>query len=165
LAFFATILGKPNMSPVWCNWCISKQAWSVQGHAPGEKWTIEKLHQIRHNVEVCGMKEEPSNVMGCMKRPLIDAVPIKNFTLSVLHIIIGIGNTLIDGFFKWIEWRVEKLTEKEVVHRNTVVYVELKVVHVKEAYDRWLEDEGVLLADKISEKKRLSKDYHAKVLY
>jgi hypothetical protein len=51
-----------------------------------------------------------------------------------------------------------------VVHRNTVVYAKLKVVHVKEAYDRLLEDEGVLLADKISEKKRLSKDYHAKVL-
>ena len=51
------------------------------------------------------------------------------------------------------------------MHRNTVVYVELKVVHVKEAYDRWLEDEGVLLADKISEKKRLSKDYQTKVLY
>jgi len=76
LAFFATILSKPNMSPVWCNWCmLSKQAWSVQGHDPGEKWPIEKLHQICHNVDVCGMKEEPSNVMGCVKRPLIDAVP------------------------------------------------------------------------------------------
>ena len=58
LAFFATILGKPNMSPVWCNWCmLSKQAWTVQGHDPGGKWTIEKPYQIHHNVEVCGMKE------------------------------------------------------------------------------------------------------------
>jgi hypothetical protein len=100
-----------------------------------------------------------------LKRPLIDAVPIENFILSVLHIIIGIGNTLIDGFFEWIEWRVEKLTQEEVVHRNAVVYAELKVDQEKEAYDRWLEDEGVLLADKISEKKRLSKDYQTKVLY
>jgi hypothetical protein len=52
-----------------------------------------------------------------------------------------------------------------VVHRNAVVYAELKVDQEKEAYDRWLEDEGVLLADKISEKKRLSKDYQTKVLY
>jgi hypothetical protein len=95
---------------------------------------------------------------------LIDAAPIKNFILSVLHNIIDIGNILSDGFFKWIEWRVEQLTQEEVVHRNTVVYAKLKVVHVKEAYDRLLEDEGVLLANKISEKKRLSKDYHAKVL-
>jgi hypothetical protein len=101
------------------------------------------------------MKKEPINVMGCMKRLLMDAVPIVNFILSVLHIIIGIGNTLINWFFEWIKWRVEKLTQEEVVHR----------VHVKEAYDRWLEDEGVLLAEKKSEKKRLSKDCHAKVLF
>jgi hypothetical protein len=34
---------------------------------------------------------------------------------------------VIDGFFEWIEWRVEKLTQEEVVHRNAVVYAELKV--------------------------------------
>jgi len=46
------------------------------------------------------MKDEPSNVMGCVKRPLIDAVPIDNFILSVLHIIIGFGNTLLDDFYE-----------------------------------------------------------------
>jgi hypothetical protein len=82
---------------------LSKQAWSVPGHDPGEKWTMEKIHQIRHNVENCGMKDEASNGMGCVKRPLIDAIPIDNFILSVLHIIIGIGNTLLDDFYEWIE--------------------------------------------------------------
>jgi len=104
LAFFSTILGKPNMSPIWCNWCmLSKQAWSVAGHAPGDRWAIDKIQQIRHNVEVCGMRDDPSNIMGCIKTPLIDAVPIENFILSVLHIIIGIGNTLVDAFYEWIE--------------------------------------------------------------
>ncbi len=107
LAFYATILGKPNMSPVWCNWCIlSKQAWNVEGHTPGGKRTIENIYQILHYVEVCGMEEKPSNVLGCVKRPLIDAVPIENFVLSVLHIIIGIGNSILDTLFQWIEWRV-----------------------------------------------------------
>jgi hypothetical protein len=159
LAFFSTILGKPNMSPIWCNWCmLSKQAWSVAGHAPGDRWAIDKIQQIRHNVEVCGMRDDPSNIMGCIKTPLIDAVPIENFILSVLHIIIGIGNTLVVAFYEWIEWRVEKLSQQEVIHRNTVVYAELKLEQEKESYDSWLNNEGVLLADKIAQKKGCRKN-------
>jgi esterase/lipase len=42
---------------------LSKKAWSVEGHDPGEKWTIKKIHQICQNVEVCGKEEKPNNVM------------------------------------------------------------------------------------------------------
>jgi hypothetical protein len=164
LAFFSTILGKPNMSPVWCNWCmLSKAAWNKEGHNPGEKWTIESINQFCHSVEFCGMKEEPSTVMGCVNRPLIDAVQVENFILSILHIIIGVGNSLLDVFYGWIEWRVEKLTQGEAMHRNKVAYAELKVGQEREVYQRWLENEGNLLKNKISEKKRLSKEYSAKV--
>lgn len=142
---------------------LSKQACSVEGHAPGDRWSIDKIQQIRHNVEVCGMKEDPCNIMGCVQHPLIDAVPVENFIVSVLHVIIGIGNTLIDGFYEWIEWRVEKLTQGEVMHRNTVVYAELHLEQQQQCYERWLNNDGVLLADKIAEKKRLSKEYSAKV--
>jgi hypothetical protein len=44
-----------------------------------------------------------------------------------------------------------------------VVYAELKLEQEKESYDSWLNNEGVLLADKIAPKKRLSKEYSAKV--
>jgi hypothetical protein len=82
---------------------LSKQACSVEGHAPGDRWSIDTIQQTRHNVEVCGMRDDPSNIMGYIKTPLIDAVSIENFILSVLHIIIGIGNTLVDAFYEWIE--------------------------------------------------------------
>jgi len=93
------------MSPCGSNWCmLSKQAWSVEEHASGEEWTIEKIHQIRHNVEVCRMEEKPSNVMGCIKRPLIDSVSMKNFIVCILHFIIGIGKYLLNNvFYEWIE--------------------------------------------------------------
>jgi hypothetical protein len=112
VAFYSTILGKPNMSPCWCSWCmLSKQSRNSEGHTPGEKQTIEKVHQIRHNVKFCGLKEEPCNIMGCTKVPLIDSVPIENYILSILHIIIGVGNSVLGVFYEWIEWRVEKLTQ------------------------------------------------------
>jgi hypothetical protein len=102
--------------------------------------------------------------MGCTKVPLIDAVPIENYILSILHIIIGVGNSLLNVFHEWIEWRVEKLTQGEVTHRNTVAYAEVKVRCEKEKFEKWLENEGILLANKTSDKKRLSKEYSSKVV-
>jgi hypothetical protein len=99
LAFYATILGKPNMAPIWCNWCmLTKQAWMEVGHVHGEKWSINKLHDIRQLVEDHGMPEWPQIIMGCTHSPMFDAVPVENFIISMLHIIIGIGNSLIDIF-------------------------------------------------------------------
>ena len=101
--------------------------------------------------------------MGCVRRTLIDAVQVKNFILSILHIIISVSNSLLDVFFEWVEWKVEKLTQGEAMHRNTVAYAELKVGQEREVYQRWLENEGILLTNKISDKKGLSKEYSAKV--
>jgi hypothetical protein len=84
--------------------------------------------------------------------------------LSILHIIIGAGNALFDVFYEWIEWRVEKLTQLELVHRNTAVYAELKADQEKNEFQKWLENEGVLLENKICEQKRLPKEYSAKVV-
>jgi hypothetical protein len=100
LAFYATILGKPNMAPIWCNWCmLTKQAWMEVGHVHGEKWSINKLHDIRQLVKDHGMPERPQIIMGCTHTPIFDAAPVEKFIFSMLHIIIGIGNSLIDIFF------------------------------------------------------------------
>jgi len=101
------------------------------------------------------MEEKPSTVMGCVKRPLIDLFPIENFIMSILHIIIGVGNSLLDVFYEWIEWRVKKLTQQEVVHRNTVVYMEIKANQEKEAFQKWLKNEGSCLRTKFSIKKTI----------
>jgi len=51
LAFYATILGKPNMSPCWCTWCmLSKLQWNIEGHRAGPEWTVDKIIEIRNNV-------------------------------------------------------------------------------------------------------------------
>jgi len=55
-------------------------------------------------------------------RPLIDAVAAENFILSILHILIGKGNTLIETYLEWIEERVEKLTLAEVEAKNRELF-------------------------------------------
>jgi hypothetical protein len=51
------------------------------------------------------------------KESFNDAVPIDKFILSILHIIIGVGNTVVDAFLEWIKERVEQLHPDEVVAR------------------------------------------------
>ncbi len=97
--------------------------------------------------------------------PLFDAVPINNYIVSVLHIIIGIGNSLVDVLFDWVEWRIEKLTPAEITVRNSMMYAEVQLVQAKERYENWLDNEGVTLASKLAEKKKLQKELSAKVSF
>jgi hypothetical protein len=100
LAFFATVLGKENMGGIWCPWCmLSKQKWSLLSHELGEEWTIEKLLQIREQVENNTLLPTPTNLKGCTETPLFDAAPISNYIVPVLHLLVGIGNILVDSLY------------------------------------------------------------------
>lgn len=149
MAFFAVALGKENMSTAWCTWCkLSKLQWSAVGHEVGEPWTIEGINNIRDSVEINNMREIPENIKGCTMRPLFDAVPVSNYILCMLHIIIGVGNTLIGSLLEWVEERVEKLTADEISMRNSVLYAEVQHAVVEKEYNDWLQNCGVLLVDK-----------------
>ncbi len=87
--------------------------------------------------------------------PLIDSVPIENFILSVLHIIIGMGNSLISSFLEWVEERVEKLLPNEVEARNRVLYATLQLSSANTDYESWLQNGGILLTDIQLEKKQM----------
>jgi len=96
------------MSGSWCTWCmLSKAQWNDSAHLPGELWTVDKIYEIRENVAENGMTEIPEKIKGCMDKPLFNSVPICNFVIPILHIIIVIGNTLVDCIFEWIEERIE----------------------------------------------------------
>ena len=49
LAFFATVVGKKNMSGKWCHWCkLSPAEWENCDHEKGDMWTIQS---IEYNLE------------------------------------------------------------------------------------------------------------------
>jgi hypothetical protein len=75
LAFFATILGKENMSTKWCTWCkLFRVEWSNPNHVRGEPWSIEGIQEVHFNVMENNLLEMPENIMGCTAIPLFDAV-------------------------------------------------------------------------------------------
>ncbi len=154
LSFYHTIIGKENTSTAWCTWCtLSKAEWSEKNHELGDPWTIEELNRVCDDVK-CGSlnKNQPQDIKGITMRPLFDAIPINNYVLSVLHIIIGIGNSLVDFLFEWIESRVEKLTNDEVAARNSVLCAMIKHKDAKGIYETWIENDGMAIVQKQLEK-------------
>ena len=44
LAFFATVVGKVNISDCWCHWCnLSIKEWSDKAHAKDMLWSVDLL--------------------------------------------------------------------------------------------------------------------------
>jgi len=86
LAFFSLILGNENRSSKWCNWCIlSPKEWSVVGHDRRELWTIDNIYGIHQQVRYGIITEAPHHIKGCTETPIIDAVPVDNYVLSVAY--------------------------------------------------------------------------------
>jgi hypothetical protein len=70
--------------------------WSVAGHAKGELWTLEAIKSIQHQVDTDVLSNIPQNIKGCTELPLLDSVPVSDYIVSVLHILIGMGNILVE---------------------------------------------------------------------
>jgi hypothetical protein len=98
----------------------------------------------------CGRlnKNKPNDIKGVTLQPLFDAIPIGNYILSVLHIIIGVGNSLVDFMFEWIESRVEQLTNDEVAARKSKLYAMINYKEAKEIYETWIENDGMAIVQK-----------------
>jgi hypothetical protein len=142
---------------------LSPKEWSVFGHNKGELWTIDKIYDIRQQVEDGTLTEIPQNIKGCTEKPLIDSVPIENFILSILHIIIGVGNAFVDAFLEWIEERVEQLHPDEIGARNRCLYAQIQFENAQEAHDKWSQNDGIFLNDLILEKKELQRIVNERV--
>jgi hypothetical protein len=103
------------------------------------------------------------DVRGVTMRPLFNAIPINNYVLSVLHIIIGIGNSLVDFMFECIESHVEQLTNDEVAARNSVLYAMIKHEDAKGIYETWIENDGMAIVQKQLQKNEMRKQCSNKV--
>ena len=101
LAFFATIVGKNNMSGHWCHWCmLSPPEWENCDHEKGNKWSIQL---IKDNLkkQFSNLDMTPYDKKGCVLPMLFDRIPIENYLFSLLHAEIGIGNKIISSFYTW----------------------------------------------------------------
>jgi hypothetical protein len=97
----------------------------------------------------------PQNLKGVTDSSLIDVDPVENFILCVLHIIVGMGNALVEAFLEWVEERVELLQQAEIEASNRVIFASIQFEKEKTCYETWLENDGILLSDFHLEKKQI----------
>ena len=58
---------------------------------------------------------------GINKSLLFDAVPIKNYIFSLLHVEIDLGNKIVENYFLWVTERMEEMSEDEVILTNCLI--------------------------------------------
>eukprot|EP00978_Attheya_sp_CCMP212_P025588 scaffold82537_cov26-Attheya_sp.AAC.1 len=147
LAFFAAVLGKPNMSGSWCSWCkLAPKEWKIVDHAQGEKWTLEEMHETQTQLEDEDISDTPQNRKGIVAKPLFDSVEISSYIISLLHCEIGIGNKILSSFFSWVDYRVEIITEEERLAQETYLRAKEDALEAEEEWELWKNQHGPEMA-------------------
>lgn len=59
--------------------------------------------------------------------PLSKFIPVHNVRIPVLHLLLGLGNDLLNQFWKWTDERIEPLTDEELGARNLSLITEVAV--------------------------------------
>jgi hypothetical protein len=85
--------------------------------------------------------------------------------IKCLHIIIGMGKSLISCFLEWVEERVKKLLLNDVEARKRVLYAMLHLLSANADYESWLENGGNLLTDIQLEKKHMKEMLNERVSF
>lgn len=75
--------------------------------------------------------------MGCIDKPMIDCIEISSYVFPVLHIMIRLGNKLIDKFFRWVDLRVDMIPEEEILLRKEWLQSMDAMEKKKKKLDEW----------------------------
>ena len=59
---------------------------------------------------------------------LFDTIPIENYIFLLLHAEIGIGNKIINSFYKWIKTYIEPLPVEEIEMTNTLIDFQIELI-------------------------------------
>jgi hypothetical protein len=70
----------------------------------------------------------------------------------ILHLLIGLGNDILDNFWEWVDERVEKLTPEEIEARNMSMLAEITLDNENEK----LTDATIDLEFLVLERQRLN---------
>jgi hypothetical protein len=74
------------------------------------------------------LSEVPENLLICTRVPLFDLVLIENYIIPILHILIGVGNALVNAVLEFVDEWIERLPEQLVVAQNNINTTEINLV-------------------------------------
>ena len=149
LAFYASLLGKVNASGHWCTWCqLMYTDWKKKNHDAGESWSLRQMDELRESIFNKEVKDIPSNRKGVSDVALLHLIDIFAYIYPILHAEIGLGNYLLNRFFHWIDYRIERVSEEERQMRRDLSKVMEEVLdELKSKWDAFCIDEGIELVE------------------
>ena len=147
LAFYCELVGKVHMSATWCHWCtLFKETWLDVDHVKGRPWTNFELSRVLQQNQGRGRSAQEKK--GVVRPRLLMAVEPSNYIVPVLHLEIGLGNSFLNSFFKWVDYRIEMITEEE--RESKLIYANL-LCELDDVLDNlriWMDNDGVNLNEK-----------------
>ena len=156
LAFYAAVVGKPNMSGNWCHWCqLSPKEWQAKDHDKGECWTLTKMSTLREQLYTNEVKDEPNNRKGVRDIVLMDSIDIHQYVFPILHAEIGLGNYLLNQVMDWIDYRIENVPDEELEKRENYASLLIGLEEKQNEMEEFNRNEGSDLVDKKIERSEL----------
>ena len=96
-----------------------------------EAWTMEELVRVANLVN--GGKPQ----QGVKTQPWWPFIPLSHYMIPLLHVLIGIGNDLLESFRDWVNDEIESLDQQEVRTRRAVRTAEHKIIDYIGERDEW----------------------------
>ena len=84
---------------------------------------------------------------------LFDSIPIENYIFSLLHAEIGIGNKIIESFYRWISKYIEPLSKEEIEMNNNLIDLQIELIQNKQLLKQINHLNITKIADLTTEKK------------
>ena len=84
---------------------------------------------------------------------LFDSIPIENYIFSLLHAEIGIGNKIINSFYRWISKYIEPLSNEEIEMTNNLIDLQVEQIQNKKLLKEINQQNVTKIADLTTEKK------------
>ena len=90
----AILLGMYGMSSEWCLFFfLRRKQWQAMDYEKGDPRTIENIMDFANNPKLTGASR-----MGVKRAPYWPFIPVENYAIPLLHLMIGILNEIIDYF-------------------------------------------------------------------
>ena len=89
---------------------------------------------------------------GCVLPMLFDSILIENYIFSLLHVEIGIGNKIIESFYRWISTYIEPLSKEEIEKTNSLIDLQIELIQNKKLLKQTNYENVTKIADLTTDK-------------
>ena len=79
-----------------------------------------------------------SIIKGCVTKTIIDCISIKNYTLYLLHIEIGVGNNIVKSYYDCINKIIELITDEVMLWINNKSLLMNENVKLIKDWESWI---------------------------